>query len=81
VEEPVVAPVSSRDMAERPRGLYRTTGWAYVTDGIMAFDILESDYRRGGHRPDYDSLPSKQDYDAAEAVRKEHKENPPIVKK
>jgi hypothetical protein len=47
----------------------------------MAFDILESDYRRGGHRPDYDSLPSKQDYDAAEAVRKEHKENPPIVKK
>jgi hypothetical protein len=36
----------------------------------MAFDILERDYRRGGIRPDYDSLPLKQDYDAAEAARK-----------
>ncbi len=60
-------------MAERPCGLYRTTGWAYVTDGIMAFDILESDYRRDGHKPDYDSLPLKPDYDAAEAARKASK--------
>lgn len=70
MEEPVVAPVNSRGMAERPRGVYRTTGWAYVTDGTTAFDILESDYRRNGYWPDYDSLPSKQDYDAAEAARK-----------
>ena len=57
-------------MAERPRGLYRTAGWAYVTDGTMALDILERDYRTNGYRPNYDELPLKHDYDAAEAARK-----------
>ena len=52
-------------MGKRPRGLYRTPGWAYVTDGIMTFDITESDYRRSAYKPDYDGLPSKHDYDAA----------------
>ncbi len=66
-----MALVTFRGMAEgRPRGLYRTAGWAYVTDGVDGFDILESDYRRNGYPPDYDSLPLKQDYDAAEAARK-----------
>ncbi len=57
-------------MEDRSRGLYRTPGWACATDGRMAFDILERDYRRSGYKPDYDSLPLKQDYDAAEAARK-----------
>jgi len=57
-------------MAKRPRGLYRTPGWAYVTDGTMTFDITESDYRRSAYKPDYDGLPSKQDYDAAVAARR-----------
>ncbi len=56
-------------MAKKPRGLYRTSGWAYVTDGTDAFDILESDYRRNGYQPDYDSLPAKEDYDATVAAR------------
>jgi len=62
--------VGYRSVAERPRGLYRTAGWAYVTDSTMAFDILERDYRTNGYRPNYDELPLKQDYDAAEAARK-----------
>jgi len=57
-------------MEQRPHGLYRTPGWAYVTDGTMTFDILERDYRRSGYKPDYDSLPFKQDYDAAVAARR-----------
>ena len=54
----------------RPRGLYRTPGWAYVTDSIMTFDITESDYRRSAYKPDYDALPSKRDYDAAVEARR-----------
>jgi hypothetical protein len=52
------------------RGLYRVPGWAYVTDGLMTFDIREKDYRLSGCAPEYHELPSKQDYDAAEAERK-----------
>jgi hypothetical protein len=36
----------------------------------MTFDITESDYRRGGYKPDYERLPSKRDYDAAVAARR-----------
>jgi len=36
----------------------------------MALDILERDYRTNGYRPNYDELPLKHDYDAAEAARK-----------
>ena len=57
-------------MVKVVRGLYRTPDWAYITDGIMAFDIREIDYRAKGYRPDYNRLPSKQDYDAAEAARR-----------
>jgi hypothetical protein len=57
-------------MAKQPRGLFRTPGWAYVTDGTMTFDITESDYPRSGYKPDYERLPSKHDYDAAVAARR-----------
>jgi hypothetical protein len=57
-------------MAKVVRGLYRIPGWAYITDGTMTFDIRELDYRAKGHKPDYNKLPSKLDYDAAEAARK-----------
>ena len=56
-------------MAKRPRGLYRSPGRAYVTDGLEAFDIRESDYRARGYKPDYDRLPSRQDYDTDVAAR------------
>jgi hypothetical protein len=36
----------------------------------MTFDITESDYRRSAYKPDYDGLPSKQDYDAAVEARR-----------
>ena len=45
-------------------------GWAYVTDGMMTFDMREQDYRLKGCVPEYNKLPSKLDYDAAEAERK-----------
>jgi hypothetical protein len=57
-------------MAKVVRGLYRFPGWAYITDGIMTFDIREDDYRAKGYEPDYNKLPSKSDYDMVEAVRK-----------
>jgi hypothetical protein len=43
---------------------------AKVVRGLMTFDIRELDYRAKGHKPDYNKLPSKPDYDAAEAARK-----------
>jgi hypothetical protein len=34
------------DMQAKPfRGLYRTVAWAYVTNGVMAFQVSEADYR------------------------------------
>jgi hypothetical protein len=57
-------------MAKVVRGLYRLPGRAYITDGTMTFDIREEDYRAKEYRPDYNELPSKSDFDAAEAARK-----------
>ena len=52
-------------MAEVFRGLYRTIVWAYVTNGMMAFQASEAEYRAFGYEPDYDNLPWKENYDAA----------------
>ena len=57
-------------MAKVPHGIYRTPGWAYVTDGTMGFDVPEGNYRSRGYKPPYERLPSKNDYDAAEAAKK-----------
>ena len=46
-------------MAEVFRGLYRTIAWAYVTNGTMAFQASEAEYRAFGYEPDYESLPGK----------------------
>ena len=62
-------PIIILGMTKRPRGLYRSPGWAYVTDVVETFDVRESDYRAEGYKPDYDGLPSKQDYDTAVAAR------------
>ena len=35
-------------MAEVFRGLYRTIAWAYVTNGPMAFQVPEAEYRAFG---------------------------------
>jgi hypothetical protein len=47
------------------RGLYRVPGWAYATDGVIAFDMREELYRANGCQPDYDDLPTKRTYEAA----------------
>jgi hypothetical protein len=48
------------------RGLYRTIGRAYVTDDTqMAFNVPEAEYRAFDYKPDYDSLPWREDYIAA----------------
>ena len=47
-------------MAEVFRGLYRTIAWAYVTNGTMAFQVPEADYRAFGYEPHYDNLPWKE---------------------
>ena len=59
-------------MAAEPRGLYRTMGesgtsnWARVTDGDKEFDIPEVGYRDRGFQPEFDDLPLKADYEAAQ---------------
>jgi hypothetical protein len=50
------------------RGLYRTITGAYVTNGMMAFHAPEANYRAFGYEPDFDSLPWKESYDAAQAA-------------
>ena len=52
------------------RGLYRTIAWAYVTNGTMAFQVAEADYRAFGYQPDYDKLPWQESYDAAKSPQK-----------
>jgi hypothetical protein len=47
-------------MAEVFRGLYRTIAWTYVTNGTMAFQVPEADYRAFGYEPHYDNLPWKE---------------------
>jgi len=49
-------------MEEGFRGLYRTTAWAYVSNGLMSFQVIKMDYQRFGYQPDYDQLPWKEDY-------------------
>ena len=49
-------------MAEAFRGLYRTIAWAYVTNGTMAFQVPEAEYRAFGYQPDYNQLPWKDGY-------------------
>ena len=64
---------------ERPmtRGIYRTKtkeGGAcyvhveYVTPATM--EVPEQRYRDKGYRPEFDKLPWKEEYDAAEAAKK-----------
>jgi hypothetical protein len=65
-----VANSESGDTANRLRGLYRTIAWAYVSNGAMAFQVPEADYRGFGYQPDYDELPWKESYDAAKGPRK-----------
>lgn len=51
-------------------GLYRTNAWAYVTNGTMAFQVPEAEYRALGYEPNYDNLPWKESYDVVQ-VREE----------
>jgi hypothetical protein len=46
-------------------GLYRTPGWARITDDELEFDIPEGRYRVAGYLPDYEELPTKETYGAA----------------
>ena len=64
---------------ERPmtRGIYRTqtkeSGACYVHveyDTIAAMELTEQRYRERGYKPEFDKLPWKKDYDAAEAAKK-----------
>jgi hypothetical protein len=52
-------------MAHDVRGLYRTPGFAFVTDDTIAFDIPEAEYRTSEYTPGYDELPSKDSFRAS----------------
>jgi hypothetical protein len=56
-------------MTDEFRGLYRTVTAAYVTNGMMAFHVSESNYRAFGYEPDFDSLPWKESCNAAKLIR------------
>jgi hypothetical protein len=49
-------------MADAFRGLYRTVAWAYVTNGAMAFQVPEAQYRQLDYQPEYNRLPWRDDY-------------------
>jgi hypothetical protein len=49
-------------MADAFRGLYRTVAWAYVTNGAMAFQVPDAEYRAFGYQPEYNRLPWRDDY-------------------
>jgi hypothetical protein len=49
-------------MSMEVRGLYRTPGWAFVTDDRIAFDVPEGEYRANAYTPEYDKLPTKEAY-------------------
>lgn len=51
------------------RGLYRTVAWAYVTNGTMAFQVPEADYRAFEYEPDYEKLPWKDSFVGANRIR------------
>jgi hypothetical protein len=52
-------------MTDEFRGLYRTITWAYVTNGVMGFQVPEGDYRVFGYEPDFSILPWQKSYNAA----------------
>jgi hypothetical protein len=52
-------------MTDAFRGLYRTITGAYVTNGVMGFQVPEADYRAFGYEPDFDNLPWQENYIAA----------------
>ena len=66
-----------KKMQKTPHGLYRTQGMGglsnsvRVTDGTIAFDMEEGHYRDKGYEPDFDVLPWKPEYDAAQAEKDE----------
>lgn len=53
------------------RGVYRIkSGFlspdrVHVTDGNATQEISERDYKKGGHKPAFDALPWKEDYEAS----------------
>ena len=55
---------------KRPQGQYRTEPaghrqqMAYVIDGFAASYITEAAYRMKGYRPDFDELPTEDEYNA-----------------
>jgi hypothetical protein len=56
-------------MTDAFRGLYRTIDGAYVTNGEMGFQVPEANYRAFRYEPDFDSLPWKETYNAAQLAR------------
>jgi hypothetical protein len=58
-------------MTDELRGLYRTIAWGYVSNGEMAFQVPEPEYRAFGYEPDYDKLPWKENYNAAKTVQRD----------
>ncbi len=59
-------------MQKTARGIYRTQGMGglsnsvMVSDGSMTFEIPESHYRVKGYQPEFDVLPWKPEYEAAQ---------------
>jgi hypothetical protein len=49
-------------MTDALRGLYRTITGAYVTNGVMGFQVPEAEYRAFGYQPDFDDLPWQENY-------------------
>jgi hypothetical protein len=58
-------------MTDEFRGLYRTIAWGYVSNGEMAFQVPEADYRAFGYAPDFDSLPWQENYIAAKTTQRD----------
>ena len=60
---------SGSEGAKPFRGLYR---WAYVSNGEMAFQVSEAEYRAFEYKPDFDSLPWKASYNVDRDLEHPH---------
>ena len=63
---------SDSEGAKPFRGLYRTVAWAYVSNGEMAFQVPEAEYRAFKYKPDFDSLPWKASYNVDGDLEQPH---------
>ena len=69
-------------MTKTPKGLYQTPAVgsreaeAYVTDGTIGSFVPKSTYRMRNYQPEFDTLPSEDEYRAPASAGKDNAHRP-----